>query len=428
MLVSAILGRMENGAYDKTLERLYGAAAVPARRARWARVIKEFASLYGEKDAVLFSVPGRTELSGNHTDHNNGTVLAASVDLDIIAVAAKQNGSVVKMKSEGYREDTVDLSVSDKNSVRRGSSGAIIAGVADWFKKHGYAAGGFCACTASDVISGSGLSSSAAFEVMCGRIFSEFYNEGRVSMMELAIAGKYSENEFFGKPCGLMDQAACANGGCLWLDFKDPDSPQCEKIEFDLEKQGFVLCIVNTGGNHADLTADYAAVPAEMRAAAGCLGAHTLRFCDEKAFYENIPRLRAECGDRAVLRAIHFFAENKRVSAQREALKRADFSAYLRLVNESGDSSFKYLQNVYSPHAPEEQGISLALAVSEATGKAAACRVHGGGFAGTIQAYVRASDAEEYKKALETVFGRDCCYVCRIRGDGASVVTENGVE
>ncbi|MBR0231313.1 MAG: galactokinase [Clostridia bacterium] len=427
MLVSAILGRMENGAYDKTLERLYGAAAVPARRARWARVIKEFASLYGEKDAVLFSVPGRTELSGNHTDHNNGTVLAASVDLDIIAVAAKQNGSVVKMKSEGYREDTVDLSASDKNSVRCGSSGAIIAGVADWFKKHGYECGGFCACTASDVISGSGLSSSAAFEVMCGRIFSQFYNGGRVSMMELAMAGKYAENEFFGKPCGLMDQAACANGGCLWLDFADPDSPKYEKIGLDLEKQGFVLCIVNTGGNHADLTSDYAAVPAEMRAVAEKLGASSLRFCDEKAFYENIPRLRAECGDRAVLRALHFFNENKRVSEQREALGSGDFSRYLELVTESGDSSFKYLQNVYSPHAPEEQGISLALALSESAG-AAACRVHGGGFAGTIQAYVPAEKAAAYKKTLESVFGEKCCYVCRVRGCGASVVTENGAE
>ncbi|MBR5746832.1 MAG: galactokinase, partial [Clostridia bacterium] len=355
----------------------------------------------------------------------NGTVLAASVDLDIIAVAAKQNGNYVKMKSEGYREDTVDLA-ADKNAVRRGSSGAIIAGVADWFKKHGYAAGGFCACTASDVISGSGLSSSAAFEVMCGRIMSEFYNGGRVTMMELAIAGKYAENVYFGKPCGLMDQAACANGDCLWLDFEDPESPKYEKIDFGLEKYGYSLCIVNTGGNHADLTPDYAAVPAEMHSVAEKLGKPALRFCDEAAFLEKLPRLRAECGDRAVLRAMHFFAENRRVSAQREALKNGDFAAYLRLVSESGDSSFKYLQNVYSPHAPQEQGISLALAVSESFG--AVCRVHGGGFAGTVQAYVPVQRVPDYKRAVESVFGDGSCRVTRIRPYGASVVTENGIK
>ncbi|MBO4277119.1 MAG: galactokinase [Clostridia bacterium] len=426
MLVSAIIAKLASGGFDSAFAALYGESAQARQRSRWERVLNEFKRLYGDCEAELFSVPGRTELSGNHTDHNNGTVLAASVDLDIIAVAAKYNGSVVKMKSEGYREDTVDLATADKSSVRRGSSGAIIAGVADWFKNHGYAAGGFCACTASDVISGSGLSSSAAFEVMCGRIFSQFYNGGRVSMMELAVAGKYAENVYFGKPCGLMDQAACANGGCLWLDFENPESPKYEKMNLDPDKYGYSLCIVNTGGNHADLTPDYAAVPAEMHSVAEKLGKPALRFCDEAAFLEILPRLRAECGDRAVLRAMHFFAENRRVSAQREALKNGDFAAYLRLVSESGDSSFKYLQNVYSPHAPQEQGISLALAISESFG--AVCRVHGGGFAGTVQAYVPVQRVPDYKRAVESVFGDGSCRVTRIRPYGASVVTENGIK
>ena len=424
MQASQLIEKIKRGDFDNAFSKLYGESAVARARERYVRVGETFLSLYGDCDSALFSVPGRTELSGNHTDHNNGVVLAASVDLDIIAFAAKRGDGLIKMKSEGYREDVVELSSATAENVRRGSSGAIIAGVADWFRQNGFAVGGFSACTASDVLSGSGLSSSAAFEVMCGRILSHFYNSSALSMMQLALAGKYAENVFFGKPCGLMDQAACASGGCLYIDFGDPQSPAAEKIDFDLEKSGLCLCIVNTGGNHADLTADYADVPGEMRAVAAALGKTTLRECAEPEFRAQIVKLRRLCGDRAVLRAMHFFAENGRVAKQRDALKRGDAAEYLRLVQSSGDSSFKFLQNVYTTHNVKEQGISLALAISEAFG--AVCRVHGGGFAGTIQAYVPIDSAEEYKKEIEAVFGENSCRVCRIRAYGASEVTENG--
>lgn len=424
MIASQTVSAVRSGAFDSSLSELYSHSAVERQKERFTRVLQEFIRLYGDLEVTLFSVPGRTELSGNHTDHNNGTVLAASVDIDIIAVAAPSGDNVVRMKSEGYREDVVDVSDPAHAAVRRGSSSSLIAGVADWFSKNGLEFGGYRACTSSDVMSGSGLSSSAAFEVMCGRIISEFYNKGAVSALDLARAGKYAENEFFGKPCGLMDQAACASGGCLWIDFGSEDV-KTEKIDLDLNSQGYALCIVNTGGNHADLTEDYAAVPAEMKKIASLLGKKVLRECDEDAFNARIGELRTRAGDRAVLRAMHFFAENKRVSAQRDALKKGDFREYLRLVQSSGDSSFKYLQNVYTNHNVTEQGISLALAVSERFG--AVCRVHGGGFAGTIQAYVPLDRVADYRAGIEAVFGENACRVTGIRRYGASVVTEKGI-
>jgi galactokinase len=417
---------IKEGAFDARLSRLY--TDIPAARARLLYLAELYRRQFGEgKDIRFFSAPGRTEVCGNHTDHNHGKVIAAAINLDAVACAEKTDNNVISVKSDKYPGDFIDLSVLEPQENERDKSAALVRGVAARFVQLGYKIGGLNAVTVNNVLKGSGMSSSASYEVLVGTLLNYLYNDGKISPVTIAEIAQYAENEFFGKPCGLMDQAACANGGCLWLDFADPDSPKYEKIGLDLEKQGFVLCIVNTGGNHADLTSDYAAVPAEMRAVAEKLGASSLRFCDEKAFYENIPRLRAECGDRAVLRALHFFNENKRVSEQREALGSGDFSRYLELVTESGDSSFKYLQNVYSPHAPEEQGISLALALSESAG-AAACRVHGGGFAGTIQAYVPAEKAAAYKKTLESVFGEKCCYVCRVRGCGASVVTENGAE
>ena len=425
MQASQFIQAIKNGSYDKSIKALYPNKDINEKKDRIIKLANDFTELYGDLDVTLFSVPGRTELSGNHTDHNNGRVLAASVDIDIIAIAAKVEGETVRIKSVGYREDSVDISSPTPETVRKGSSSAIIAGIADYFKKQGYGYGGFYAHTTSDVMTGSGLSSSAAFEVMCARIFSEFYNNGEISAMELAKAGKYAENEFFGKPCGLMDQAACAHGGCLWMDFENNQNPKTEKIDFDLSKYGYSLCIVNTGGNHADLTDDYAAVPAEMKSVAALMGKPLLRACDEEDFISRISYMRSIVGDRAVMRAMHYFAENKRVDVQKKALIDGDIDEYLAQVTLSGNSSFKFLQNVYTNKNVSEQGISLALAITERFG--ATCRVHGGGFAGTVQAYIKNERVDEYKKAIEAIFGENSCQVYTIRPYGAASVTENGI-
>ena len=426
MLASKLIAALNAGSYDKSIIALYPKKDIAERKERIIKLTRDFTELYGDMDVKLFSVPGRTELSGNHTDHNNGRVLAASVDIDIIAIAAKIDEPAVKIKSVGYREDTIDISSPTPENVRKGSSSAIIAGIADYFYKHGYNCGGFCAYSTSDVMTGSGLSSSAAFEVICARIFSEFYNDGKISAMELAKAGKYAENEFFGKPCGLMDQAACASGGCLWMDFENGSEPKTERINFDLTKYGYSLCIVNTGGNHADLTDDYASVPAEMRNVAALMGKSVLRLCDEEDFMSRISYMRSIVGDRAIMRSMHYFAENKRVDLQKDALLSGNFDEYLRLVKASGDSSFKFLQNVYTNKNVFEQGISLALAITERFG--AICRVHGGGFAGTIQAYIKNELVDAYTKTIESTFGEGSCQVYTIRPYGAAVVTENGIE
>lgn len=426
MLVSLLIEKLNNGDFDNVIAKLYPNKDVSDRRARICNFAEDFKKLYGELDVTLFSVPGRTELSGNHTDHNNGCVLAASVDIDIITIAAKTDNMTVTLKSAGYREDIIDISEPSPDKVRPGSSAALIAGLADYFIKNGKKVGGFTACTTSDVMTGSGLSSSAAFEVIGALIFSEFYNNNSLTQMELAMAGKYAENEFFGKPCGLMDQAACASGGCLWIDFENNQEPKTEKINFDIDKYGYSLCIVNTGGNHADLTDDYASVPEEMRSIAALMGKTVLRQCDEADFKSRISYLRSIVGDRAIMRAMHFFAENKRVNNQKEALKSDDFESYLKLVTASGNSSFKFLQNVYTNKNVGEQGISLALALTEAAGFV--CRVHGGGFAGTIQAYVPKESVSEYKAMMENVFGENSCQVYTIRPYGAAVVTENEIK
>ena len=426
MQVSQLIQAVNDGKFDKSIIALYPEKDILNRRERITTLAENFMSLYGDLEVTLFSVPGRTELSGNHTDHNNGRVLAASVDIDIIAIAAKVDGNEVRIKSVGYREDIVDISSPNPESVRKGSSSAIIAGIADYFHKNGYKSGGFYAHTTSDVMTGSGLSSSAAFEVICARIFSEFYNDGKVTAMELAKAGKYAENVFFGKPCGLMDQAACASGGCLWMDFENSQDPKTEKIDFDISKFGYSLCIVNTGGNHADLTDDYASVPSEMHSVAALMGKQTLRACDEEDFMGRISYMRSIVGDRAIMRAMHYFAENRRVDKQKAALKNSNIDEYFALVKQSGDSSFRFLQNVYTNQNVFEQGISLALAITERFG--ATCRVHGGGFAGTIQAYVKNELVADYKKTIEAVFGENACNVYTIRPYGASVVSENEIK
>lgn len=407
---------------DGRLTRLYGENALEAQRERYIKAVEEFESLYGEGDAYLFSVAGRSELSGNHTDHNHGKVIAASIDLDIIAVVTPVSSNVIRVKSEGFPEDVLDISeYTEPDSAKFCTSESIIAGMSRGFVNNGHKVGGFYAYTTSNVFKGSGLSSSAAFEDMIGNILSHLYNHGEVDNVEIAKLAQFAENEFFGKPCGLMDQVACAVGGIVSIDFEDPSNPVIEKLDFDVTAEGYNLCIVNTGGNHADLGEDYASVPAEMKSVAAAFGKTVLREVDEQTVIDAIPVLREKVGDRAILRALHFFEENKRVDAQKAALKANDLDGYFAGVLESGRSSFCYLQNVYTTKNLREQGLSLALCLAEnyLRGKRAAFRVHGGGFAGTIQAYVPSEYVEGFRKVMDSAFGDGACIVLRIRPEGA---------
>ena len=411
------------GKIDSALSSLYGEGKLEAAKARYLAAIDEFGKLYGtDREIGIFSVAGRSELSGNHTDHNYGKVIAASIDLDIIAVASPSEGSVIRIKSEGFPEDTVDISkyntpVADKF----GSSESIIAGMVAGISSKGYKVGGFDAYTTSSVLKGSGLSSSAAFEDMVGTILSHLYNNGEIDNVLIAKLSQYAENEFFGKPCGLMDQVACAAGGIVSIDFEDPTAPVIEKLDFDITAAGYNLCIVNTGGNHADLTGDYASVPTEMKSVAAFFDKKVLRELTADDIVSAIPALREKVGDRAILRALHFFNENKRVEAQVAALKANDIDGFFDRVIASGRSSFCYLQNVYTTKNVGEQGLSLALCLADGylSGKKGAFRVHGGGFAGTIQAFVPTGEVEGFRTLMDSAFGENACLVLRVRRDGA---------
>lgn len=397
-------------------------------RARTLHCAELFGDRYdpaAERDVMLLSVGGRSEISGNHTDHNYGRVIAAAISLDVLAVAAPREDGVVRIFSEGFGEDTVSPEeIAAPNPADFFQSRAIIAGMERAFLDAGYKIGGFDAVTVSSVLKGSGLSSSAAFEVMVGNILNHLYNGGRVPNVEIAKMAQYAENVYFGKPCGLMDQTACAVGGLVSIDFADPAHPVIEKLDFDLSGAGFALCITDTGGNHADLNEDYASVPAEMKAVAAALGQDVLRPLTKEEIVKNIPALREKCGDRAILRALHFVDENERVAKQCAALRRGDLSEFLALVRQSGDSSYRYLQNVYTTKNVAEQGLSLALCLTESyltdhAGDRCAWRVHGGGFAGTIQAFVPREAADGYARFMEGVFGVGSVHVLQIRPEGA---------
>ena len=409
------------GYIDNTLISLYGAESLKTQRRRYLAAVAAFEAKYGERNgAVILSVSGRSELSGNHTDHNRGRVIAASVNLDIVAVAAPLEGSEIRLSSEGFGEDILDFNeynTPDEN--RFGTSASIIAGMCHGFRKEGYTVGGFCAYTTSSVLKGSGLSSSAAFENMVGTILNHLYNEGSVDNVKIAMLSQKAENEFFGKPCGLMDQVACAAGGVVAIDFEDPAFPKIDLLKVNMPEHR--LCIVDTGGNHADLTGDYAAVPAEMKAIAAHFGKSCLREVTREQVVEEIPVLRKTWGDRAILRALHFFAENDRVGEQTEALQVRDLGRFFEGVKASGRSSFCYLQNVYTTKNVEEQGLSLALCLAEGflADKFGAWRVHGGGFAGTIQCYVPAEAVEDFRALMDGAFGEGACIVLRIRTEGA---------
>ena len=413
---------IKNGEFDEAFLKLYGETATA--RERYAAAVDEFCALYGDYDDIrFFSAPGRTEIGGNHTDHQHGSVLAASVDLDVIAVVSKSGENTVRIKSAGYSMDEIDLSSLSFKESERGRAAALIRGVLYKFSEAGYTPGGFNAYTTSNVLKGSGLSSSAAFEVLVSNIVNGLFCENKVDRVSIAKYSQYAEREFFGKPCGLLDQMASSVGGFTYADFHDPQDPKIEQVNLDVRDFGYTLCVVDTGGNHANLTADYAAITEECRSISGALGVEFLRDADEQRFYANIGAFRKKYGDRAVLRAFHFFNEQKRVEFQRQALKDKDFEKFLYYVNESGESSYKYLQNLYSNSSVSEQGLSLAIALTKQfLGGKGACRVHGGGFAGTIQCYIPNDMFDNYKKNIEFVFGKGACVPLLVRPVGGCEV------
>lgn len=410
----------EEGKYQKLLKDIYvDENVLEYQKERYIKALENFETLYGEKEIEIYSAPGRSEVGGNHTDHQYGKVLATSINLDAIAIVAKTEDETVTIKSEGYEKFEVHLSSLEPKEGEEGTSESLTRGVASKLKEEGYEIGGFQAYITSDVLNGAGMSSSAAFEVLLGNIFSGLYNDMKIDEVLIAQVGQYAENVFFGKPCGLMDQMASAVGGLINIDFEDPKNPIVKQVDVDFEAYGHSLCIVDTKGSHADLTDDYAAIPEEMKKVANFFDEDVLRKVDKNEFYLNLPKIREILGDRAVLRAMHLFEENKRVDEQVKALEDGDFETFKKLIKASGDSSFKYLQNVYSNHELQNQSMSIGLAISDvALGDKGVSRVHGGGFAGTIQAFVPNDIVGMYKETIENVFGEGACHILKVRKYG----------
>lgn len=419
MNTKQLIAQIKSGNLDNRLLDIYvDKQTLEYQKKRYVDAIKKYEHYYGAGEVKLFSAPGRSEVGGNHTDHQHGEVLAGAINLDAIAVAKEIAEDEIRIVS-GKVEHKVSLKDLSANKAEAGTTKALIKGVAAGFVERGYKIGGFCAYITSDVLIGSGMSSSAAFETLIGVILSGLYNDMSISDVEIAIIGQYAENVYFGKPCGLMDQMACSVGSLVHIDFKNPKEPQIEKVDFDLEGFGYSLCITDTKGSHADLTDEYAAVPAEMKQVANYFGKEVLADVTMEELLDNIVELRKTLSDRCVLRALHFLNENERVKKEVDALKNTDMADFLSTVKASGNSSYKYLQNVYSNKDTEHQNVSLALALSEILlGEEGACRVHGGGFAGTIQAFVRNEDVKEYQKSMDKVFGRDACHALKIRKYG----------
>ena len=414
-------------AYAKTpagmerLETLYGKdeGELAAQRARYAKLIERHEARFGAGcgEICFFSAPGRTEIGGNHTDHNLGRVLAAAVNLDTVAAVTKTDDGVIVVDSEGYRPITVDTADLSVHEAELGTTAALIRGVAARMQELGYKVGGFKATVTSSVLRGSGLSSSAAFEVLIGAILDGLYNGWVLDAKERAQIAQRAENLHFGKPCGLMDQMASSVGGLVTIDFKDP-TPVVEALPYDFKAKGFSLVVVNTGGDHGDLTDDYAAIPAEMKAVAAHFGKQVLREVDPAEMEAGIPQLRGKVSDRAILRALHFYDDNARVPQQVAALREDRLEAFLALVIESGESSWKLLQNVYARPGEEQMALALEMSRRVLQGRGA-WRVHGGGFAGTIQAFVPDDLLNVYVSRIEAAFGKGACTVLSIRPEGA---------
>jgi len=411
--------RIRDGKLDDTLAVLYGTENVrkEARRLRSLLYLHQKA-FPTAKEIRLFSAPGRSEIAGNHTDHQHGRVLAAAVSLDIVAAVTPVPERVITIKSVGFAPFRVDISSLAPISTEENSSLALVRGVAAGISRQGYNIGGFCASLQSEVPRGSGLSSSAAFSVLIGTILSCLYNGGRIPSGELAIAGQISENEYFGKPSGRLDQLASASGGFTALDFADASKPQVTRIALDVSSLGYAFVIVNPGGSHAGLTNEYASIPHEMQQVAAYFGKQYLREVDASAFYAALPELRKTCADRAILRAMHYFDEDARVVEMTRSLADKDVPAFLAGIRSSGESSFMLLQNV-CPTSQRERSLALALALSARLLKEdGAWRVHGGGFAGTILALVPMAQKNAYCAEMERIFSKNCCYPLRVRPCG----------
>ncbi len=425
----AILEGLAAHRYDERLSRVYccdGEAALASHRARVANAVTRYQSLFSANDqtpVTVFSGPGRTELGGNHTDHQHGRVLAASVNMDMLAVAAPNGTNVVVAQSEGYPAVKVDLTDLTPQPGEEGTSAALIRGVAAQMAAEGHSLGGFHAYVVSSVPPGSGLSSSAAYEVLMGVIFNRLFCGDSFDPVRIAQIGQISENKYFGKPCGLMDQMASAVGGTVAIDFENPEKPVVHKVDFDFPATGYALCIIDSGADHADLTDEYAAITREMGAVAAAFGKTVLRDVDENEFRGRIPELRKALGDRAMLRAMHFFADNRKAEEEAQALEKGDFDRFLSLIRASGISSALHLQNTWAASNTRQQAIPLALAVAEEVlNGQGATRVHGGGFAGTLQAFVPHELLPRFKEAMEDLLGENMCHVLSIRPEGGCVL------
>lgn len=427
MKINDFIFKLNKGDYDLQFKTLYGNRESERQNARYEKAVLEFKKNYPKhknSEISVFSAPGRTEIGGNHTDHQHGCVLAAAVNLDVIGVAAFHNEGVIRVKSEGY--DPFEVSLDDL-AVRENEKGSseIVRGIVSKFSQLGVKTEGFDLYTTSDVLSGSGISSSAAFETLIGTIIDCHYNDGRAGAVEIAKIGQYAENVYFGKNSGLMDQMVSSVGGLVAIDFKDTENPVINSFGCDFEKFGYCICITDTKGSHADLTDDYAAVRSEMESIAAYFGKEYLREVCEEEFYREIPNLRKICNDRAVLRGMHFFSENRRAQKETDALVKGNFERFLELVRQSGDSSANLLQNLYSVTKPVNQEMPLAVAVSKRILKdKGAVRVHGGGFAGTVQAFVPRGTMEKYLSEMERIFGKDSCLILHIRPFGGIEITK----
>ncbi len=389
------------------------------------RQVKEgFAKTYGKEDPRIFSAPGRTEIGGNHTDHQHGCVLAAAVDMDILAAALPNGTNTIHVLSEGFAPDEVDLADVHVREAEKNTSAALIRGVAVRMIEMGYPVEGFDLYAVSNVLKGSGLSSSAAYEVLLGTVINGLFCGGKVSPVEIARIGQYAENVYFGKLSGLMDQTASAVGGIVAIDFKEPATPKVQKLDFSFETTGYSLCIIDSGADHADLSDEYSAIPMEMREVAAELGAEVLRDADENTFREKLAEIRQKTGDRAVVRAFHFFRDSKRAVEEAELLQKGEFRKFLRLVKESGQSSVMYLQNVRVEGRLRQQEVLYTLAACDMLlGESGAFRVHGGGFAGTVQAFVPNELLEGFRQGMEQMVGAGRCHVLSIRSAGGVELT-----
>ena len=418
---------------DSRLEEIYGKdkGILSYQKDRISKAIKNYEEMFQKADELhIFSAAGRSEIGGNHTDHQMGHVLAASLNIDSLAVVSKTSDNTITLYSEGYDTFNVKLDDLDKVPSESGSTASLIRGVASGFARKEYKTGGFKAYVISDVLGGSGLSSSASFESLIGVILSGLYNDGRVSTVDIAKIGQYAENHYMDKPCGLMDQMACSVGGFVHIDFSkssdadpffDESYPKIERIEFDPEDYGYSLVITDTKASHADLTDDYAAIPREMKAVAAYFKKNVLSEVSEEEFIKNIPSVRKVTGDRAIMRALHFFGENRRAAAEAECLQAGDFDRFLRRFASSARSSYEYLQNIYSTKSCEQQGVAIALALSDeilSSPSKGVARVHGGGFAGTIQTFVKSEFADEYIKKMDALLGEGASRKYSIRKYG----------